>query len=64
MYHLELTVNEMTVLKETLESHVEDMKVELAHTDTHHFKEMLKRRLDLLERIVSRLAPDLQKVAF
>jgi len=64
MYHLELTGEELSVLRETLESHIEDLMLELAHTDTHEFKKMLKRRLETLEHIFSRLKPEYQKVAF
>ena len=64
MYHLELTGEEMTVLRETLDNHLEEMRVELSHTDTHEFKKMLKHRLELLEHIESRLNPEMQKVVF
>lgn len=64
MHHLELTVEELDVLRETLETQVEDLRVELAHTDTLGFKKILKHRLEVLSHLVSRLSPELQKVAF
>jgi hypothetical protein len=64
MYHLELTGEELSVLRQTLESHIEDLMLELAHTDTHEFKKVVKHRLEMLEHIFSRLNPEMQKVAF
>jgi hypothetical protein len=64
MYHIELSGEELSVLRETLENHVEEMRVELAHTDTHEFKKILKHRMEVLEHIHSRLNPELQKVVF
>jgi hypothetical protein len=64
MHHLELTDEELNVLKETLGNHVEEMRVELAHTDTHEFKRILKHRLEVLEHIHSHLDPEMQKVVF
>jgi hypothetical protein len=64
MHHLELTDEELNVLRETLGNHVEEMRVELAHTDTHEFKRILKHRLEVLEHIHSHLDPEMQKVVF
>jgi hypothetical protein len=64
MYHLELTGEELNVLRETLNNHVEEMRVELAHTDTHEFKKILKHRLEVLEHINSQLNPEMHKVVF
>jgi hypothetical protein len=55
MQRLELTPEEQEILRDVVRQAVGQMEVELLHTDSHGFKEMLKHRRDVLEHIVERL---------
>lgn len=55
MQKLELTLEEAEVLKEVLQHGLTEVDVEVFRTDTHDFKEMLKHRRGLLERIQQKL---------
>jgi len=56
MQHLELSAEEVEALRGLLESHINEMDVEVDRTDTHDFKEMLKHRRNLLRQILNRLS--------
>jgi hypothetical protein len=56
MQHLELTVGEAEVLREVLQHTIHEMGVEVCRTDSHEYKEMLKRRRTVLEKVVVKLA--------
>lgn len=57
MQNLEFTFEELEVLRDILEHKIMEIDVELFRTDTHDFKMMLKHRRDVIERILSRMAP-------
>ena len=57
MHRLELTSEEAYVLRETLESYLSDLRMEIADTDRKDFRDQLKHRKELLERITDALAP-------
>lgn len=48
MRTLELNTDEERVLAEVLERAVRDLDIEIAHTDSHQFKDMLRQRQALL----------------
>ncbi|HHH35435.1 MAG TPA: hypothetical protein ENK48_01235 [Gammaproteobacteria bacterium] len=52
MIHLDLTTEEQEVLKSTLESYLSDLRYEIADTDAHDFREQLKARKAVLEKIL------------
>ncbi len=52
---LNLSSTEAAVLREVLTSHLAALRVEIGHTDHREFREMLRRRDEVLERIVARL---------
>ena len=55
MKRLELTSEQREVLRDTVKRAVADMGVEVLHTDSHDFKQMLKHRLTILEQIAGKL---------
>jgi hypothetical protein len=52
MIHLDLDATERSILLETLESYLSDMSVEIADTDRFEFREQLKARRDVLNKIL------------
>jgi hypothetical protein len=57
MKTIEITPEEEQVLLEVLEHHLSEMDVEVFRTDTHSYKEMLKRRRSALQEIMAKLSP-------
>jgi hypothetical protein len=55
---LNLSSIEATVLREVLTTHLAALRVEIGHTDHREFREMLRRRDEVLERIVAQLSQD------
>ena len=55
MTDLELTPEELKVLEETLERSVSDLSMELGHTDSRDFKEKLKGRKAVLDRLLDKV---------
>ncbi len=51
---VELALEEVEVLREVLSHHISEMDVEVLRTDTHDYKEMLKHRRAVLERVLAR----------
>jgi hypothetical protein len=58
MQTIELTAEEADTLRDVISHVIGDMNVEVFRTDTHDFKEMLKHRREILERVLVRLAPE------
>ncbi len=56
MQNLQLTSEEAEVLRDLLHHGISEMDTEILHTDTHSFKEMLKRRRVVLEQVMSKLS--------
>ena len=52
----DITDEERTYLLEVLEARRAELLHELHHTDTLDFKEMLKRKVELVEGLTSKLA--------
>lgn len=53
MIHLDLNTLEQKTLMETLESYLSDLSSEIADTDRFEFREELKARRDVLNKILS-----------
>jgi len=51
----QLTAEEKDVLRDVLTHEIETIKIEVFHTDTHEFKEMLKRRRVVLEQLLDKM---------
>ena len=55
MQNLQLTSEESQVLRDVVVHAMSEMDVEILHTDTHGFKEMLKRRRMLLNQVLVKI---------
>jgi hypothetical protein len=55
MLQLELTDEEQHILKEILESDRSDLRMEIRETDNRTFKEMLKNKERVMEKILETL---------
>ncbi len=55
MQSYEFSLEEMDILRDILRHAISDIDVEIFRTDTHDFKEMLKRRRQALEQILAKL---------
>lgn len=55
MTHLPLTDEEAVVLHEMLEARWQELLKEIRHTDHREFREHLKNRATLLERVLAQL---------
>jgi len=55
MLQLELSSEEIATLRETLESVLSDLRYEINDTDSHDYREMLKLKQSLLERVIGQL---------
>lgn len=57
MHRLDLTSEEAYVLRDTLQSYLSDLRMEIADTDRRDFRDQLKHRKGILERLVAALEP-------
>lgn len=57
MHRLDLTSEEAYVLRETLGAYLSDLRMEMADTDRKDFRDQLRHRKEVLERIADALAP-------
>lgn len=55
MAKLEFSPEELKVLQETIERSVSDLDVEVGHTFSHDFKDMLKRRKATLDQLLQKV---------
>ncbi len=56
MTRLELTSQEAALLAQALETYLSDLRMEIADTDRHDFREELKRQETILRSLMDRLA--------
>jgi phenylalanine-4-hydroxylase len=56
MQRIEFTMEEIELLREILQHKIDEVDVEMFRTDTHDFKQMLKHRRQLLERLRTRFS--------
>lgn len=52
MIHLDLDATERSTLMETLESYLSDLSYEIADTDSFDYREELKAKRDVLNKIL------------
>jgi hypothetical protein len=55
MLDLELTATEEVILRDILTSEISDLRDEIAHTDSLEFREGLKERRRVLEKVLDAL---------
>ena len=53
MIHLDLDEKERKILADTLQSYLSDMSVEIADTDRLEFREGLKTKRDILNKVLN-----------
>ena len=58
MIQIELTHEDIGMLREILASHLSELRMEIAHTDRRDFRDYLRRRGDFLERFIHDLERD------
>lgn len=56
MQNVTFTSEEIEVLREVLRSKIDEIEIETFRADTHDFKQMLKRRHEILEHILARFS--------
>lgn len=56
MHRLDLSSEEAYVLHEALDSYLSDLRMEIADTDRQDFRDQLKHRKEILERVNGALA--------
>ncbi|MBW3661166.1 MAG: hypothetical protein KY397_05980 [Gemmatimonadetes bacterium] len=52
---VDLTDEEREILRTVLESYLSDLRMEIADTDSMDFREMLKRRKEVLHKVLDAL---------
>jgi hypothetical protein len=57
MLELELTAAEEIVLRDMLASEISDLREEISHTDSMEFREGLKERRRVLQKVLDALPP-------
>ena len=55
MCQFELTTDEVSLIRELLETGLRELRDEIRHTDSRNFREVLKAREALLQRLNSHL---------
>ncbi|HEU4565787.1 MAG TPA: hypothetical protein VFS05_14100 [Gemmatimonadaceae bacterium] len=56
MIQLSLSADDAAMLREMLEDYLSDLRMEVAGTDSKDWREALKRREELLKRLLDELA--------
>jgi hypothetical protein len=59
MRQLQLSREEVLLLREVLEGYLGDIRAEVHHTDTFEYREALKHREDTLKKLLQQLDPDM-----
>ena len=52
---INLTDNEITVVRDVIQNYLSELHTEISHTDDRDFKAALRRRQDLLQGILQKL---------
>ncbi|HNR51134.1 MAG: hypothetical protein BWZ01_01865 [Deltaproteobacteria bacterium ADurb.BinA179] len=55
MISVDLTAEEKDVLYNLLSNYVSDLRMEIADTDRQDFREMIKQRKDILQKVIDAL---------
>ncbi len=55
MVQIDLTTDEIEVLRDVLQSYLSDLRMEIADTDRMDFREMLKERKRILVKVLDAL---------
>jgi hypothetical protein len=60
MVRIEFTSEEAESLREILDNYLSDLRMEIVDTDSHDYREMLKKRRDFVARTITQLAEQLK----
>ena len=55
MVKIEVTAEEAEELRAILENYLSDLRMEIVDTDSHDYREMLKKRRDFMARLIGQL---------
>lgn len=55
MVHIDLESGECAILRHVLESYLSDLRMEIAHTDSFDFRDMLKERKAVIRKVLGEL---------
>jgi hypothetical protein len=58
MVEIDLENNECAILRHVLESYLSDLRMEIAHTDSFDFRDMLKERKAVIRKVLGELGED------
>jgi len=64
MVHLDLNENETAVVRQMIERYLSDLRMEITDTDRQDYREMLKERKRVLERVLGELGPEQRSEAW
>jgi hypothetical protein len=59
MVQITLTSEEATTLREVLDNYVSELRMEIANTDSMDFREELKQKKEVLNRVIAQLVAGL-----
>jgi hypothetical protein len=60
MVRIEFTPEEAENLREILDNYLSDLRMEIVDTDSHDYREMLKKRKDFVARTIGQLVEQLK----
>lgn len=55
MAQITVSVEDASMLREILDAKLIDLHREISHTDSRDFRQVLKQRVDMLERVLAQL---------
>jgi hypothetical protein len=58
MQTLELNAEEFELLCDLVHRGISEIDIEVSHTDTHQFRDMLKQRRAILQRLLAKLGAE------
>jgi hypothetical protein len=60
MVRIEFTPEEAESLREILDNYLSDLRMEIVDTDSHDYREMLKKRRDFVGKTIAQLVEQLK----
>lgn len=63
MITMKLTDEEAMILRSIVKTSIEDLRVEIMHTDRREYREMLKQQEEIVKKIMAELEAKTMKVA-
>ena len=63
MVRIEFTPEEAESLREILDNYLSDLRMEIVDTDSHDYREMLKKRRDFVGKTIAQLVEQLKSAS-